>query len=102
MAPTSLKVKEKGSGWPAKNMTEDAENEQISDKDKTEERLEKLLFGDDAGFLEGLKARPGDQQLTVRQHLDEDHTGTREDEDLENLADENVRITPVCQRRGWN
>jgi len=91
MAPTGLRVKEK-----LDKLKVVAGEGSISDgvlaKDETEERLEKLLFGDDAGFLEGLKARPADGQLTIRSDrggaVDAEFEG---DEDLESIADENVR-----------
>jgi hypothetical protein len=62
-------------------------------KDETEERLERLLFGDDAGFIEGLKARPASGQLIIRsdQGGEAADGGFEGDEHLESIADENVR-----------
>jgi U3 small nucleolar RNA-associated protein 18 len=102
MAPTGLKVKEKlnhkvaGEG----SIGEGSFSDGVLAKDETEERLEKLLFGDDAGFIEGLKARPADGQLTSSTiRSDRGGAGDAElegdEEDLESIADENVR----CQLR---
>lgn len=108
MGPTALRLKEKvdkrtnhGVGGvktqptQARDIEEGSPSDGLQDKDETEEQLEKLLFGDDAGFLEGLKSRPTESQLANRA----ERTGTwaehAEDEDLESVADENVRTSHV-------
>lgn len=96
MAPTGLRVKEKVNINREVRLLDNAEEGSASDdeipgKDETEERLEKLLFGDDAGFLEGLRARPANSQLTVRADPDDREAESAGDEDVEAIADENVR-----------
>ena len=104
MAPTALRVKEKAGkrtdrGIGVKPYLHDAEggsnSDEIPDKDETEEQLEKLLFGDDAGFLEGLKSHPTGSQLTNRTGRTVTGAEDAEDEDLESIADENVRTSHV-------
>jgi hypothetical protein len=102
MAPTKLKAREKANGghtraaeWQVGNGAEDSD--EIPEKDETEERLEKLLFGDDAGFLEGLKPRATDQKLTVRTDLAGKDAGVGEDEDLTAIADENVGLRSMME-----
>ena len=63
------------------------------EKDETEVELEKLVFGDDSGFLEGLKsyrqelAGPGFEQL---EGSEDGNHGVGEDEGLEGIADADV------------
>jgi U3 small nucleolar RNA-associated protein 18 len=65
---------------------------QAVEKDETEEKLEKLIFGDEAGFLDSLKAHSTGREL-LRQSAssdeEEEHAGSGDD--LEGLADEDVR-----------
>jgi hypothetical protein len=99
MTPTRLKTKDKAgerrSKLPADNTARDISDDEIPEKDETEEKLEKLLFGEDAGFLEGLKARSADQQLIVRTSSDDEDIG---DKGLESIADENVRISSESRK----
>jgi U3 small nucleolar RNA-associated protein 18 len=100
MAPTAkLKQKEKarksianGVEVKSRNAAEDYDSEGSSapEKDEIEEKLERLLFGDDAGFLEGLKPRSADQQLLLRPSLDAEAVEGEDEEDLGDVADENV------------
>ncbi|ERF74928.1 hypothetical protein EPUS_05136 [Endocarpon pusillum Z07020] len=99
MAPTALRSKEKvgkrtGRGVGVKPLLDDAEggstSDEIPDKDETEEQLEKLLFGDDAGFFEGLKSHPTGSQLTHRTERTVTVAESAEDENLESVADENL------------
>lgn len=109
MAPTSLRVKEKAGDFSLGgqiqvrgDLAEDsASDDGVRTKDQAEERLEKLLFGDDAGFLDGLKARSDDQQLLRGGKLlkgfdddDDGRGGDVGDRDLAAIADENVRKAP--------
>ncbi len=105
MAPTAPRLKEKvgkhtvygtGAETRTQNTEEGSTSDEIPDKDETEEQLEKLLFGDDAGFLEGLKSHPTDSQITKR--VERTSTGAEDEgveEDLEAIADENVRTSHV-------
>lgn len=52
------------------------------EKDDTERKLETLLFGDEAGFLDSLRHS---------QILDTDASHNGEEEDLDDVADEDVR-----------
>jgi len=90
-----------GAGMSAEHAAENSVGDEILEKDTTEERLERLLFGDDAGFLEGLKARSADQQLTRRTGLggeDVEEAEGAEVEVLDTIADDNVRISPVLEK----
>ncbi|KAA6412986.1 MAG: hypothetical protein FRX48_02729 [Lasallia pustulata] len=80
---------------PTQNDFSDAEDHFGSDdpveKDETEVELEKLVFGDDAGFLEGLKSH---RQEVARSEVDQleevaegKDTSADEDEGLEGIAD---------------
>ena len=66
------------------------------EKDETEVELEKLVFGDDAGFLEGIKshrqegARLDFEQLEEGEDVDAD---VGEDEALEGIADADVKFS---------
>ncbi len=97
MAPTKPKDTERAKAnsgqtlaadWHVGNAAEDSD--EVLEKDEIEARLEKLLFGDDAGFLEGLKSRARDQQLTIKPALAGPEVGVGGDEDLTAVADENV------------
>ena len=62
------------------------------EKDETEERLEKLIFGDEAGFLDALKPNTPGQELFRSSSPDGEEEGQFDvDEDLEGVADEDVR-----------
>jgi hypothetical protein len=102
MAPTRLKTKDKAgerrSKLPVDNTARDFTDDEIPEKDETEEKLEKLLFGDEAGFLEGLKARSADQQLVARTNSDDEDAEDIGDEGLESIADENVRISSESRK----
>lgn len=77
---------------------EDIENHDPMEKDATEAELEKLVFGNDAGFREGIKSH-----IRETQHFDLDHDDQEEDierdegkgesdEDLEALDDSEVCV----------
>ena len=84
---------------PTQDDSSDAEDHLESDdpmeKDQTEVELEKLVFGDDAGFLEGLKSH---RQEVARLDVDQleevgegKDTSADEDEGLEGIADADVK-----------
>ena len=65
------------------------------EKDATELELEKLLFGDETGFREGLKSyRDDDENIGILQSEDRDKDAFHEEEeaDLEALNDNDVHI----------
>lgn len=97
MAPTKSRTRKKpheGQGkaeaWHTGDESEHASSDDIPEKDETEERLEKLLFGDDAGFLEGLNPRSADQHLAVRSDSAGEDVEVAGAEDLTTIADESV------------
>lgn len=103
MAPTGLRAKERArrsqpSGLePLQDRLSHSHSSsppvhEVPEKDETEEKLEKLLFGDDAGFLEGLRTHLADQQLVIRAEAsDNENQEDNGEGDLETVADENVR-----------
>jgi U3 small nucleolar RNA-associated protein 18 len=78
----------------ASNLVEDSNlpnHERVIEKDETEEKLEKLIFGDDAGFLDSLKAdTTGQELLRISNSSGEgEHSGS--DKDFHEAADKDVR-----------
>src|SRR4051794_40563969 len=100
MAPNRGKVARKVSQKSGKNfvVAEKLEREILSDhggipeKDETEERLEKLIFGDEAGFLDSLKADTTGQEVLRISSPDEEGEQGESDGDFEGVADEDVRF----------
>ena len=99
MAPNRGKVARKVPQKPGKNsiVAEKLERESVPDyegiteKDETEEKLEKLIFGDEAGFLDSLKAdTTGQELLRISSPSEEGEQGER-DGDFEDVVDEDVR-----------
>lgn len=81
------------------DMDEDVESdeEDVPEKDETEKKLERMLFGDNEGFMGALKTqqeRADAMQLTL--HSDEDSERADEEaegqdyEDVDNMADADV------------
>lgn len=62
------------------------EEDDIPEKDDVEERLEKLLFGDDEGFQAALKSH-GHQGTTDLVLASDQEDGEGEDEDEQNMDD---------------
>lgn len=62
----------------------------ITEKDETEKRLEKLVFGDEAGFLDSLKADTTGQELLRISSPGEEGEQRESDGDFESVADEDV------------
>src|SRR5271170_7925271 len=66
-------------------------DESYSEKDETEKRLEKLIFGDEAGFLQSIKShQPGNTRPILTDEW-EDHPEDQDEDDLNNVPDGNVR-----------
>jgi len=66
-------------------------DESYSEKDETEKRLEKLVFGDEAGFLASIKShQPENAQLILTDGW-EDHPEDQDEDDLDNAPDGDVR-----------
>lgn len=69
------------------------EEDDIPEKDDVEERLEKLLFGDDEGFQAALKSHGHHQGSTDLVLASDQEDGEGEDEDeknMDNMADADV------------
>lgn len=81
---------DRGTGRIRRSSAEDCASDEIPVKDQTEERLEKLLFGDDACFLDGLKTRSTAQQLTSRKSSEGEDEENEGHNDLGAIADENL------------
>lgn len=91
------------------DMDEDVESdeEDVPEKDETEKKLERMLFGDDEGFMGALKSqqeRADAMQLTL--HSDDESESAQEgaegedEEDMENMADADV--CELCHARAYN
>lgn len=82
------------------DMGETSDDESVPEKGEDEKKLERMLFGDDDGFMGGLKAqqqRADGMQLTLLDGESEGEGAADDDEDnedLEDMADEDVRC---CQ-----
>jgi U3 small nucleolar RNA-associated protein 18 len=64
---------------------------QVVEKDETEEKLEKLIFGDEAGFIDSLKEDVAGRELFRPSTFSDEEEHAEMDEDLEGVADEDVR-----------
>lgn len=77
------------------DVEENLDKDDSMEKDETEVELEKLVFGDDAGFLKGLQSHGhGVSRLDLGQ-LEESNdvdTDDAEDNGLEGIADTDVKI----------
>ncbi|KAL1961835.1 hypothetical protein VTN77DRAFT_1004 [Rasamsonia byssochlamydoides] len=67
-------------------------DEEVPEKDETEKRLEKLLFGDDEGFHEALKSHRRRQSTDIAmrsgdEDASEDDEGAEDDQDMDDVAD---------------
>jgi U3 small nucleolar RNA-associated protein 18 len=99
MAPNRGKVARKVPQRSGKNsiVAEKLERESVPDyggiteKDETEERLEKLIFGDEVGFLDSLKADTTGQELLRISSPGGEDEQRESDGDFEGVADEDVR-----------
>lgn len=66
---------------------------EILEKDDTERQLERLLFGDEAGFLDALKEPAISRETALERLREQDDEGSEkeiEDENLEDVPDEDV------------
>lgn len=71
------------------------DEEEIPEKDETEQKLEKLLFGDDQGFHSALRDHQDREMMVLSEGSDEEGDGEDKDEaedhDLDDVADADVR-----------
>ena len=79
----------------------DEDSDHVSEKDATEIELEKLVFGDESGFREGIRShKRHSSELTLEEndssegepHDSEDEGALGHDEGLEGLDDTDVGI----------
>jgi U3 small nucleolar RNA-associated protein 18 len=63
-------------------------HDELPEKDEIEEQLEKLIFGDEAGFLSGLQAPTARKDLVLRPDSDEEVSG--EEGDLDDVPDDRL------------
>lgn len=74
---------------------EGIDSEESLEKDETELELEKLVFGDEAGFQEGLGAYKRKFRTIVREGVEEDQRGVEQldelGEGIEGVDDADVR-----------
>ncbi|KAL1866954.1 U3 snoRNP protein [Paecilomyces lecythidis] len=91
MSETHIKKKVKPTKTLARPEFEDGDHmtKVALEKDETEEKLERLLFGDDAGFHEALKSHrtPGAMDLVLRDASDEEEGEGEDEEGLDDVSD---------------
>lgn len=84
------------------DMDEDAESnkEGVPEKDEAEKKLERMLFGDEEGFMGALKSqqkRADAMQLTLHSDDESESAGEeiegQHEDDMENMADADVCIS---------
>jgi U3 small nucleolar RNA-associated protein 18 len=69
----------------------DSKEKVVREKDETELRLEKALFGDEAGFLESLTSRQDEDRALQRlRRASDDGSDDEEEEDLAEVPDEDL------------
>lgn len=80
-------------------MDEDVESDEEAapEKDEAERKLERMLFGDDEGFMDALKSqqkRADGMQLTLQSDDEDESAGEevdgQDEDDMANMADEDV------------
>lgn len=80
--------------------TSDVDSDDPMEKDETEERLEKLIFGDDAGFLSALKQHDdGQSRLVLRESSAASQPVDGEVQGLEDVPDADVSTITLVPRR---
>lgn len=100
MAPTKLKKVRKELSKTQKRQepayktldgdSDPSDDEEPIGKDETEERLEKLIFGDEAGFLDSLRTHDTGKELLRISGSESEASGQAEDQELADVADEDV------------
>ena len=99
MATTRVKVPQHGQEQHNIFSPGSPDSDTLMQKDETEARLEKLVFGDEAGFLEALGSNNHGQALVLERDSDQDlPIGRLENSDLEDVADEEVRRVQHLQK----
>lgn len=108
MAPTKVKAAAKvptKSRKPVQPVFDNSESEssrayadEVLEKDETEQKLEKLIFGDEVGFLDSLRSRETGNELLRRSSSDEIPSHHEDDQELEDVADEDVLQSPILAR----
>lgn len=116
MPATSLgqKSKRANTRLPVKNITKqpaasdedidmdddvESDEEDVPEKDEAEKKLERMLFGDDEGFMGALKSQQeGTDAMQLTLHSDQSESAGEEvdgqdEDDMENMADADVCIS---------
>lgn len=69
----------------------DPDSDEPMEKDETEDRLEKLVFGDDAGFYDSLDAfEQGKDLIRAEDSVSQEGSSSNPEDDLENVDDTDV------------
>lgn len=76
-------------------MEVDGDTEKVREKDETEKKLERMLFGDDEGFMGALKSQDRDMMALMANSdeegaSEEDEGDDFDDRDLADVADADV------------
>lgn len=108
MAPTKVKAAAKISTKSRKTVQPVFDNSdldssrtgtnEVLEKDETEQKLEKLIFGDEDGFLDSLRLRETGNELPRRSISDEILPHHEDDQELDDVADEDVLHIPILVR----
>ena len=83
---------------------DDASSADLMEKDKTEEQLEKLVFGDDAGFRSALKTHGRSNRelaLTENDVAEDGDEASADGEELGDLDDADVRTSRHFMRHAY-
>lgn len=76
------------------------EEDDIPEKDDAEERLEKLLFGDDEGFQAALKVhgqQRGSTDLALASDQQDGEEEGEDEQDMDDVADADVSFVYTCR-----
>jgi U3 small nucleolar RNA-associated protein 18 len=77
-------------------MVDDAEAEKVREKDEAEKKLERMLFGDDEGFVGALKSQDRDLMALMAKSDEESASEEDEDDDFDDRDLSDVADADVC------
>jgi len=96
MAPTTVlsprKPLPRQSRHSTKLTSDDEDQSAVVEKDETERRLEKLLFGDEAGFLDSLQNSTASGKHALLRVSSKESDEDAEGDGLNDVADEDVSV----------
>ena len=100
MAPTKVKSTQKVPAKPQEPVkpplertdtpSDSLDRYEALQKDETEQKLEKLIFGDEPGFLDSLRSHGAGKEVLRREASDELEEEEEDGDNLEGVADEDV------------